>query len=1104
MKSGMLVTMTLASTPAPNSLFSLLCEAAKNRGDAPLYRFLVKGEVDGPQEMLSARALEADARKIGAALRDRLPGSKDGPPRVLVACSSPIDFARAFFACLCAGAVPVPVNPPLRSTEAGLSGLRSVMKDARPSSVIADASTVTAIQSAGQELDHCPILTVGELSETGLGSEFEIKASPDDTAFLQYTSGSTSSPRGVMITHANILSNLQSIACASCAPPDAVGVSWLPLAHDMGLIGNLLLSLHTGFELVLMTPLAFVERPVRWLKAISKFRAWGTSAPNFAFVLCDRVIRKPELEDVDLSCLEAVFCGAEPIDAAALDRFSHRFQPQGFRRGCIRPCYGLAEATLFVSMAARESLAVKLFDPAELAGGQLQELAGSNAGRAIVSCGPVQPDLNLAIVDPFTSQRLDNGEIGEIWLSGTPVAKAYFGRSNEQNDETFRAILRGAPGRFLRTGDLGALHEGELYITGRTKELIIVHGRNYDAHDLERIVVTAHPDLSVGHVVVFADFDRGERVVVLVELPASAAESEYGKIVRRIRARLGQAAGLRPESVVIAAPKSIPITSSGKLRRVEAHRRYKLGSIVPLLIDERPAGGDENTADLGKLPVPWDDDISFQAIEKVLIREIKTAARLGQREQLQPQARLSELGVDSLGLIQIATAMRDFLQRDVPSSIIDDDPPLSILLDRLRISDNTLAGPEEQPASADTRHLLRESVFDDVFEPAVRFNQIVRKSDLSSFYRAFSNWEGTHARLGGQRILILSAFDYLGLGSHPRVRASAAEAAEQSGTSRSGSRVHSGTTPEILALEEKLARFVHRESALICTTGYNAMAAVVTAFMNSRTTLVVDEAIHASILDGAAISRCRLLRFRHNDSHELDAILAETKSAMVMVEGLYSNHGDLSPLSEIREICTRHKARLALDDAHGLGSLGSTGRGAEEHYGLLGASDILAGTFSKSLASIGGWISGDRDVIEYIRYHGRSLLFTAAIAPPMVAAASTALDILIEQPELVERLARNADAMRWDLRKCSVPVTGLRGPILRVPVHDEAQCIRLSNELLRRGIYVNSVVYPAVPRNEPMIRLCVSAKHDPAELRGAAEEFGDAYRQIIGSALIAG
>jgi natural product biosynthesis luciferase-like monooxygenase protein len=1463
----------MSSTPC--TLLSLLSQTAARRGDAPIYRFLVDGDVEGPQEILSASGLESDARKIGAALRPLLTLSNDAPPRVLVACSSPIEFVRAFFGCLSAGVVPVPVNPPLRSTAVGLSSLRSILRDAQASSVIGDAGSVTAIRNADQDIEHgpipCPVFTSSELIARVTASEFQtIRASPDDIAFVQYTSGSTSAPRGAKISHANILSNLQSIASASGTPVGPLGVSWLPLAHDLGLIGNLLLTLHSGGELVLMTPLAFVQRPVRWLKAISKFRAWGTTAPNFALDLCERVIRKSELEDVDLSCLQAVFCGAEPIDAAVLERFSHRFAPQGFRRNSLRPGYGLAEATLYVSVTAPNALAVKVFDPSALTGGRLREQIATKTGRAIVSCGQVQPELQIAIVDPFTRRRLDSGEIGEIWLSGNPVARGYFGRPESENDEVFGASLPGFQARFLRTGDLGALHEGELYITGRIKELIIVHGRNYDAHDLERVAVSAHPELRAGHVVVFADFDRGEQVVVLAEWPAGAEEREYRMIARRIRARLGEVVGLRPDCVIVAPPKTIPLTSSGKLRRIEIHRRYKLGLIVPIFVDRLLAERDKDATDHGKHSPPFDDDVSFDLIEKVLVREIKIAARLGQREQLPPQARLSELGVDSLGLVQIATSMRDFLNRDVPLSIVDDDPPLTILLERLRTPDNWHApssetvltvendscraalggittaslpelsilffasedqanrqnryrfvqdaalladrkgfsaiwvperhfhpfgglfpspavlsaslaahtkrvrlragsvvlplndplrvaeewamvdnlsggrvdlalatgwdadsfvlaadnyprrhevlfeyaqqlthlwsggsltrrngggvssavrtyprpqqaelkiwitathraelferagraglnvltallmqdvdkleanigryrkareaagydpaagcvsvmlhtyvgtsdgearstarqpllnylkssielwrkeseelsklpadqvaevavsryirrssligdsdaalsmlaklrgigvdevaclvdfgiGPEaaleslerlsnavastgrpaqealDEPAlggNSDARHAIRKSAFEDVFEPAFRFNQLIKKSDLTPFYRAFSHWEGTHAWLAGRRILILSAFDYLGLGNSPRVRGAAARAAEESGTSRSSSRVHSGTTPEVLALEEKLAHFLHRQDALVCTTGYDAMAAVVTTFMNSRTTLVVDEAIHASILDGAANSHCRILRFRHNDFRELDEILGGAKSAMVMVEGLYSNHGDLAPLPEIREISTRHGVRLALDDAHGLGVLGSTGRGAEEHYGFIGASDIIAGTFSKSLASIGGWISGDRDVIEYVRYHGRSVLFTAAISPPMVAAASCALDILMEQPELVERLARNADGLRRDLHNLSVPVAGRQGPILRVPINDDAKCIRLASDLLHRGIYVNSVLYPSVPRNEAMIRLCVSAGHDPAELHRAAEEFGDAYRSIIGS-----
>jgi 7-keto-8-aminopelargonate synthetase-like enzyme len=219
---------------------------------------------------------------------------------------------------------------------------------------------------------------------------------------------------------------------------------------------------------------------------------------------------------------------------------------------------------------------------------------------------------------------------------------------------------------------------------------------------------------------------------------------------------------------------------------------------------------------------------------------------------------------------------------------------------------------------------------------------------------------------------------------------------------------------------------------------------------------------------------------------------------MVIVEGLYSNHGDVPPLPEIRESCSRHGARLALDDAHGLGTLGASGRGAEEHFGCLGASDILAGTFSKSLCSIGGWIAGDRDVIEYVRYHGRSVLFTAAIAPPMVAAAAAALEILVEQPGRVAQVRGNADLLRRHLREQAVPLSGQHGPLIRIPIGGELACLRLAGELLSRGIFVQPVLHPSVPREEAMIRLCVSAAHDPDELRAAAEQFATVYHALAG------
>jgi natural product biosynthesis luciferase-like monooxygenase protein len=1484
----------------PDTLIDLLKAAAERRGERPLYRFLTTGEAAGPQETLSAAGLLAEISRIAGGLRSSLPALEHGPQTIVVACWSPLDFARGFFGCLAAGATPVPAYPPpLRASATALDPLKSIIVDCKASAVIGEERSVGAILRVDPEFEKtngCRVFRVDELLVHDEAPAFA-QWSASDPAFLQYTSGSTTEPRGVIITNKNILSNLKSIVAALAPPADGIGVSWLPWSHDLGLIGNFLMSLYADIkEMVVMTPLAFIEKPARWLQAISHFRAWGTSAPNFAFALCNKMIRKGQVEGLDLSCLQSVLCGAEPIDAATLDRFAHRFAPQGFRRDSLRPCYGLAEATLFVSLAEPRKFAVKAFEPGPLSQGILSETEQDAHSRNIVSCGTLQPALEVAIVDPETGARVADGQIGEVWISGPAVAKGYFGWTDEQNAEVFRVPFADArrDGRFLRTGDLGALHGGEVFITGRCKDLIIVHGKNYDAHDLERIAAAAHPDLRSGHVVVFSDLEEGERVVVLAETPAGSDESDYAKIARQIRARLGEKLGLRPDVVELVPLKSVALTSSGKLRREKVRRRWRQGQIEILF--SSPLSGEVESDSSGEFERPLElDDYRPDVIEKALLREIKIAARLGEQERLPPDARLSELGVDSLGLVQIATSMGEFLNREIPLSLVDDDPTLADVLARfhdastweaetaqpvptatpvpLHISNESSNGNGSQPAAEtpsttepeietlpelsilffasadrvdetnryrfvrdaalladrkgfsavwvperhfhsfgglfpspsvlsaalsghtsrirlragsvvlplndpvrvaeewamvdnlsqgrvdlalatgwdansfilapenyehrqdvlfesarelmhlwkggtltrpngvgvqteirtyprpvqpnlnvwitathrpdlferagreglhvltalllqdvdtleaniqryrdarkqagfdtpgrvsvmlhtyvgssndeardivkgplseylksaidlwkreseelrrlpadkvaevalkryinrssligdgdtaiamlqrlraisvdevaclidfgvahelalesllrldeavanartrkmiaeqstpppdlivpdlppdvdpDIRHTLKESAFEDVFEAAHRFKltSILKQSDMLPFYQPFTKWEGTHGMLGDRRVLILSALDYLGLATNERVTEAAAQAARMEGTGRSGSRVHSGTTPEILAMEEKLASFLDREDAVICTTGYQAMAGVVTTFMNSRTTLVIDEAVHASIVDGSAIARCRLLRFRHNDYQELDSILSQTKSVMVMVEGLYSNDGDISPLREISEVCKRHGVRLALDDAHGLGVLGATGRGTEEHHSCIGAADIIAGTFSKSLASIGGWIAGDHEIIEYVRYHGRTVLFTAALSPPMLAAASMALDVLIERPELVHIVGRNADQVRYDLRRLGVTVTGQHGPVIRIPIGSDRQCVRLSSELLHRGIFVHTVLYPSVPKDEAMIRLCISAEHDPADLRWAVAEFAEIYHAL--------
>ena len=865
-----------------------------------------------------------------------------------------------------------------------------------------------------------------------------------------------------------------------------MGVSWLPLSHDMGLVGSFLFALQAHVQFTLLTPVAFALRPIRWLQAISRFGAWGTAAPNFAFALCNRVIKKAQLEDLDFSCLESVVCGAEPIDAATLRRFSRRLEPHGFRSDRLRPCYGLADATLFVS-AARSGLTAKTFEMASLTSGRLEE-SPSELGRNIVSCGVVQDELQVAIVDPAAGQRLAECEIGEIWIAGASVASGYFGWPEERNESVFRALLPGEDSKYLRTGDLGAIYDGELYVTGRQKEVVVIHGKNYDAHDLERTAASAHPKLRAGHVVAFSDFERGESVIILAETYSAQEDNEYRTIARRIRARLGSALGIQPYSVVIAPLKSVALTPTGKIRRRETRLLYQSGSITLLFTDASDSPLNDDSL------APRHNGAAAGLLEQILLSEIRIAGRFGEQEPVRDDVRLSELGIDSLGMAQLATALAEFVDRDTASAMINDNPTVSNLIRRVR--------QQDRGEALRIPHTPAESDSEDVFQPARCFKlpDRMRAADLMPFYLPFSNWEGTHAWLHGQRILILSSFDYLGLSNDPRVREAAARAARENGTGRSSSRVHSATSPETLAMEEKLARFLGRQDALVCTTGYQATASVVTSFMNSRTTLVVDEQIHASILDGAAIAQCRVKRFRHNDLGELNEILRRTRSAMVMVEGLYSNSGAIAPLPEIRKICSQHGARLALDDAHALGVLGVTGRGTEEHFNSIGACDIIAGTFSKTLVSTGGWIAGSHEIIEYLRYHGRPVLFTAGISPPTLAAASASLDILIEQPELTTRLRNNAQWFLSELKRCSVPVTGEHGPMFRLPVGDDEVCVRWSRELLRRGIYVHTVLYPSVPRDAAMLRFCVSAAHDPVELSRAAEEVAECQKIFASAA----
>jgi natural product biosynthesis luciferase-like monooxygenase protein len=417
---------------------------------------------------------------------------------------------------------------------------------------------------------------------------------------------------------------------------------------------------------------------------------------------------------------------------------------------------------------------------------------------------------------------------------------------------------------------------------------------------------------------------------------------------------------------------------------------------------------------------------------------------------------------------------------------------------------SSFAGPVKASISdaVEQRHALARRHSGGVLAKAYQFDlsQQLRDANLLPFYTELTRNEGTTCLYRGRQLIMLGSNNYLGLTADDRVRKAVAAVALTDGPSLTGSRLLNGSTSAHVEFEQRLAHFLGRPDALLFTTGYQANIGLLSAVMGVDTVLIVDDEAHASIYDGAGVGQCDVVQFRHNDVDDLRQQLVRYahRPTMVMVDGVYSMSGDVAPLPELKRVCAEYDVPLAVDDAHGLGMVGATGRGVEEMFDAVGRADILTGTFSKSLASVGGWMAGQREVVEWVRYHGRPALFSAAIPPTALAAASAALDVLIAEPWRVDRIRDNAEYWRaglvglgFDIGHTSHTSTA----IVPVIVGDEMRCLQFARALLDGGLYANCVVAPAVPANRALMRTSVMATHQTAELDQALEIFARAGKQ---------
>jgi len=558
-----------------------LVEVLRGRAaEAPERQVFTFAEEDGSETAISYSTLDRRARALAATLQDRALAGE----RALLVVPPGSDYLTAFFGCLYARTVAVPCFPPDPvQPKRALRNLRLLAEDAEPACVV----TVRAVQgfAAAQpkplpDLDRVPWIALDDISEEGARAWRDPGTDAEDLAFIQYTSGSTDRPKGVLLAHRQILHNLALIEEAFGLHAEDVGVSWLPPYHDMGLIGAVLGTVRTGLHTVLLSPITFLKNPYRWLSAISRHRATVSVAPNFAYELCVRKVRESDLESLDLSSWRLAASGAEPVRPDTLERFARTFACCGFDRRAFFPCYGLAEGTLIISGGRRgRGPVVRAFSLSALEKGRVREVApGDSDARRLVACGTALGEQHLAVVDPEASKPRPPGEVGEIWVTGPSVAKGYW-RSPEESARSFAAELTDGDGtRFLRTGDLGFLHEGQLFVAGRLKDLLVIRGRNHHPEDVEHTVEESVPGLRPGSgAAVGVEVAGEERLAIIQECTLDPANAR--RAIPAIRRAISERNGLRAHAVALVAPRSLLKTSSGKIRRRACRSAYLAGEL---------------------------------------------------------------------------------------------------------------------------------------------------------------------------------------------------------------------------------------------------------------------------------------------------------------------------------------------------------------------------------------------------------------------------------------------------------------------------------------------------------------------------------------------
>ena len=1100
---------------SPEDLIRVLCHHAIERPDQRAYVYLHDGS--SADAILTYAQLDQRARAIAARLQDLgLAGQ-----RVLLAYPHGLDFITGFFGCLYAGCVAVPTYLPHRRT---LERFHAIVADAQARLVLSTASATAQYQAMtesgkGQAEKATPIpwLASADIPDTLAARWKRPLLAPDSLAMLQYTSGSTSLPKGVMLSHANLIHNTRAIYQAFGMGCDT-GVFWLPAYHDMGLVGGVLEPMLAGLTSILMAPATFLQQPLAWLAAISKYRATISGGPNFAYDLCARKITAEQRATLDLSCWNLAFVGAEPIVPETLERFAAAFKPCGFNAAAFYPCYGLAEATLMVSGTQRGSgITIRTFDDTALTENCIMPVPDhARKARRLVGCGTPVGDLRVVIADTQTGTETMPGHIGEIWVAGASVGQGYWHQPDQTNHSFNARLSNTGEGPFLRTGDLGFVLEDQLYVTGRQDDLLIVRGMNHHPQDLEATARKSHPLLEMSFGAAFAMEDQGSQHLMLVVEVARHGETNFTPVLQAVREAVLNEHGLALHTIVLVRSGMIPKTSSGKVQRracrtaflarelkalAEYHSRTVESSVATGTVRPETPSRSQVSAAASSLA----HHVPSSPLSSVLGTVCQYAIVLGGAalSDVTPDTPLSALGLDSLQRVELAAMLEKTFACHLPDTEFNPAQTLGEL------------------AYAVQKHLDNSSRLDalagQIPSAHYDFTQFPEYGELKRYERMLravagdnpyfrvdqgGTTSGSVTRMEGRDLVNFCVYDYIGMAHDPEVAAAAKAAIDRYGTSAGASRLVSGEKQVHRDLEQALATFLGTAAALVFVSGHATNVTTIGHLLGPEDLIVHDVLAHNSIIQGAQLSGATRRVFAHNDWRAMDTLLSEVRHryrrVLIAIEGVYSMDGDYPDLPRFVELKKKHKALMLVDEAHSLGTMGPTGRGLGEHYGIARTDvELWMGTLSKSLASCGGYIAGSAEMVEYLGYTAPGFVYSVGMSPSNAAAALAALTVLQAQPQRVSRL-RELAILFLNLAQERGLNTGLAvgTPVIPVIVGNSVKSLRLARALFDRGINVQPILHPAVPEHSARLRFFITTNHSAAQIRDTVGAIADELAKL--------